>query len=317
MRCCSTAWATSSSCSSTMRRSPSACLDIALTKRGEDAGEPIPMCGVPVHSAESYLARLIKGGHRVAIAEQTESPAEARKARGSKALVERAIIRLVTPGHADRGDVARIRVGQLAGGGRPRGRRLGDCGRRHLHRPVRAGRAAARASLPPSLRGCRRPRRSPTRRCPASARPRARAGSTASPASARSRAASAWRRSTGWARRRAPSWPPRAGCSPISTRRRRAPASCSTRRGGSRGPSHMAIDAATPRQPRADALGQRRRRRQPARRDRPLPDRGRAAPAVRGHCRAADRPRARSSGGWRWSPGCTRTRSGASGCARR
>ncbi len=76
----------------------SACLDIALTKRGQDAGEPIPMCGVPVHSAESYLARLIKAGHRVAIAEQTESPAEARKARGSKALVERAIIRLVTPG---------------------------------------------------------------------------------------------------------------------------------------------------------------------------------------------------------------------------
>ena len=74
------------------------CLDIALTKRGEDAGEPIPMCGVPVHAAESYLARLIKAGHRVAIAEQTESPAEARKARGSKALVERAIIRLVTPG---------------------------------------------------------------------------------------------------------------------------------------------------------------------------------------------------------------------------
>jgi DNA mismatch repair protein MutS len=79
-------------------KAASATLDIALTKRGEDAGEPIPMCGVPVHSAESYLARLIKGGHRVAIAEQTESPAEARKARGSKALVERAIVRLVTPG---------------------------------------------------------------------------------------------------------------------------------------------------------------------------------------------------------------------------
>jgi DNA mismatch repair protein MutS len=76
----------------------SACLDIALTKRGEDAGEPIPMCGVPVHSAESYLARLIKAGNRVAIAEQTESPAEARKARGSKALVDRAIVRVVTPG---------------------------------------------------------------------------------------------------------------------------------------------------------------------------------------------------------------------------
>jgi len=75
-----------------------ACLDIALTKRGTDSGEPIPMCGVPVHSAEAYLARLIKGGNRVAIAEQIESPAEARKARGSKALVDRAIVRLVTPG---------------------------------------------------------------------------------------------------------------------------------------------------------------------------------------------------------------------------
>jgi DNA mismatch repair protein MutS len=79
-------------------KAASATLDIALTKRGEDSGEPIPMCGVPVHSAESYLARLIKGGHRVAIAEQIESPAEARKARGSRALVDRAIIRLVTPG---------------------------------------------------------------------------------------------------------------------------------------------------------------------------------------------------------------------------
>ena len=74
------------------------CLDIALTKRGEADGEPVPMCGVPVHAAEAYLARLIRGGHRVAIAEQIESPAEARKARGAKALVERAIVRLVTPG---------------------------------------------------------------------------------------------------------------------------------------------------------------------------------------------------------------------------
>src|SRR3954465_1977941 len=79
-------------------KAASVSLDIELTKRGTDSGEPIPMCGVPVHSAESYLARLIRAGHRVAIAEQTESPAEARKARGSKALVERAIIRLVTPG---------------------------------------------------------------------------------------------------------------------------------------------------------------------------------------------------------------------------
>ena len=81
-----------------MPRSAAACLDIALTKRGEDDGEPIPMCGVPVHAAEAYLARLITAGHRVAIAEQIESPAEARKARGSKALVDRAIVRLVTAG---------------------------------------------------------------------------------------------------------------------------------------------------------------------------------------------------------------------------
>ena len=72
-------------------------LDIALTARGEHLGEPIPMCGVPAHSHESYLARLIKAGHRVAIAEQIETPAQA-KARGGKALVGRAIVRIVTPG---------------------------------------------------------------------------------------------------------------------------------------------------------------------------------------------------------------------------
>ena len=78
-------------------KAAAAALDIALTARGEHDGAPIPMCGVPVHAAESYLARLIKAGFRVAIADQTESPAEA-KARGSKALVERAIVRFVTAG---------------------------------------------------------------------------------------------------------------------------------------------------------------------------------------------------------------------------
>ncbi|MDQ4419924.1 DNA mismatch repair protein MutS [Sphingobium sp. DEHP117] len=73
-------------------------LDIALTSRGEHGGAPIPMCGVPVHSAEAYLARLIRAGHRVAIAEQTETPAEAKARGGSKALVARGIIRYVTPG---------------------------------------------------------------------------------------------------------------------------------------------------------------------------------------------------------------------------
>src|SRR3546814_1617968 len=78
-------------------RGAAACLDIALTARGEHEGEPIPMCGVPIHAAEAYLARLIKAGHRVAIAEQTESPAEAKK-RGSKSVVARAIVRVVTAG---------------------------------------------------------------------------------------------------------------------------------------------------------------------------------------------------------------------------
>jgi DNA mismatch repair protein MutS len=78
-------------------KAAAACLDIALTARGEHEGEPIPMCGVPIHAAEAYLARLIKAGHRVAIAEQTESPVEAKK-RGSKSVVSRAIVRVVTAG---------------------------------------------------------------------------------------------------------------------------------------------------------------------------------------------------------------------------
>jgi DNA mismatch repair protein MutS len=78
-------------------RAAAQCLDIALTARGEHEGVPIPMCGVPIHAAEAYLARLIRGGFRVAIAEQTESPAEARK-RGSKSVVNRAIVRVVTAG---------------------------------------------------------------------------------------------------------------------------------------------------------------------------------------------------------------------------
>jgi DNA mismatch repair protein MutS len=75
-----------------------AVLDIALTSRGEHDGAPIPMCGVPVHSAEGYLARLIKAGCRVAIAEQVETPEEAKRRGGSKALVARDIVRFVTAG---------------------------------------------------------------------------------------------------------------------------------------------------------------------------------------------------------------------------
>ena len=75
----------------------SATLDIALTKRGQHLGADIPMCGVPVHSADAYLMRLIRAGHRVAIAEQIEDPAAAKK-RGSKSVVARAVVRVVTPG---------------------------------------------------------------------------------------------------------------------------------------------------------------------------------------------------------------------------
>ncbi|MBQ8481595.1 MAG: DNA mismatch repair protein MutS [Alphaproteobacteria bacterium] len=72
-------------------------LDIALTKRGKIQGEDIPMCGVPFHAYESYLAKLIKCGYKVAICEQMEDPAEAKK-RGYKAVVKREVVRLVTAG---------------------------------------------------------------------------------------------------------------------------------------------------------------------------------------------------------------------------
>jgi DNA mismatch repair protein MutS len=70
---------------------------IALTKRGNHDGEPIPMAGVPWHQAEGYLAKLIKAGFKVAVCEQLEDPAEAKK-RGSKSIVQRGVVRVVTPG---------------------------------------------------------------------------------------------------------------------------------------------------------------------------------------------------------------------------
>ncbi|MBV8088404.1 MAG: DNA mismatch repair protein MutS, partial [Alphaproteobacteria bacterium] len=71
-------------------------LDIALTKRGRHEGADIPMCGVPVHTAETYLARLIRAGFKVAICDQIEDPAEARR-RGAK-MLRRAVVRVVTAG---------------------------------------------------------------------------------------------------------------------------------------------------------------------------------------------------------------------------
>ncbi len=74
-----------------------AILDITLTHRGRHNGEEIPMCGVPVHSSETYLHNLIKTGRHVAICEQMEDPKEAKK-RGAKSVVRREVVRLVTPG---------------------------------------------------------------------------------------------------------------------------------------------------------------------------------------------------------------------------
>ncbi|MGD9915474.1 MAG: DNA mismatch repair protein MutS [Rhizobiaceae bacterium] len=72
-------------------------LGITLTRRGKHLGEDIPMCGVPVHAADDYLQKLIAQGHRVAVCEQIEDPAEAKK-RGGKSVVRRDVVRLVTPG---------------------------------------------------------------------------------------------------------------------------------------------------------------------------------------------------------------------------
>jgi DNA mismatch repair protein MutS len=74
-----------------------AALDITLTHRGTHLGQAVPMCGVPYHASEGYLQRLIRAGFRVAICEQTEDPAAAKK-RGAKSVVRREVVRLVTAG---------------------------------------------------------------------------------------------------------------------------------------------------------------------------------------------------------------------------
>jgi len=101
----------------------SAALDIALTKRGRHLGNDIPMCGVPVHAAEQYLEKLIRKGFRVAICEQIEDPADAKR-RGYKAVVGRAVIRLVTPGTLTEESLLEARA---ANGIAALGRAGGDC----------------------------------------------------------------------------------------------------------------------------------------------------------------------------------------------
>ena len=87
----------------------SAALGIVLTRRGKHQGQDIPLCGVPVHAAQDYLKRLISLGHRVAICEQVEDVAEAKK-RGSKSVVKRDVVRLVTAGTLTEDDLLPARA---------------------------------------------------------------------------------------------------------------------------------------------------------------------------------------------------------------
>ena len=87
-------------------------LGIVLTKRGKHLGEDIRMCGVPIHAAQDYLKKLISLGHRVAICEQVEDPAEAKK-RGAKSVVKRDVVRLVTAGTLTEDDLLPARAGNF------------------------------------------------------------------------------------------------------------------------------------------------------------------------------------------------------------
>ena len=281
-------------------KAAAACLDIALTKRGADGGEPIPMCGVPVHAAESYLARLIRGGHRVAIAEQIESPAEARKARGSKALVDRAIVRLVTPGTLteeallDSGSAnwlaAIARAGDewaIAAADISTGRfELVACG------PGELAAELARLSPAETIAAEKVPGHRHHRRQGRIRQPGRRAGAQGS--------ASESRRSTASARPAVPNWPRRAGLlAYLDATQKEARAFLAAPRRIARS-EHMAIDAGNPRQPGdlPDPNGQHCRK--PARRHRPLRHCAGPPPARRRPLGAADRRPGDRERGWRW-----------------
>ncbi len=150
-----------------------AAIGITQTHRGTHAGQPIPMAGVPVHAAEAYLAKLIRAGFKVAVCEQMEDPAEARK-RGGKSVVRRDIVRVVTPGTLTEDGLLEARgANRLVGGGGAR-RPGGGGQRRAFHR--RGGVLRARPGGAGARRWRRwRPRRSWSRTAcsptPASARP--------------------------------------------------------------------------------------------------------------------------------------------------
>ena len=191
-RCCSSAWAISTSCSSPMPRRRRRALDIALTQRGEHAGAPIPMCGVPVPAAEAYLARLIRRGFRVAVAEQMETQAAQERqgadpARGGAADHARHDHR----GGAAGGGAAQPAARPWRGTGDAFGRGLARC----LDRAVRDGAGGGGRARRPA-----RPARSggdPRAGGPAARRFRGAAGARGG------RRRRRWRRGAGWRRRSA------------------------------------------------------------------------------------------------------------------
>ncbi len=216
-------------------------LGIMLTKRGKHQGRDIPMCGVPIERADEYLHRLIALGHRVAVCEQLEDPAEARK-RGAKSVVRRDVVRLVTPGtltedsllDAKRNNyllaLARSRISSgedrfaLAALDISTGEfRVAECDRASLTAEIAriepgeiivSDALYADAELAPLLRSCRRSRPSPAT-C-----------STARPRSGGSPLFSASRRPPRSAHFRASNSPPPPPRSPMSS----APRSASARR---------------------------------------------------------------------------------------
>ena len=280
-------------------------LGIVLTKRGKHLGRDIPMCGVPVHRADEYLHRLIASGHRVAVCEQLEDPAEARK-RGAKSVVKRNVIRLVTPGTLTEDTLLDARRNNyLLAIARARGndekplrarldrhldrrvphRRMRPRGARRRDRAARAGRdhrLGLRSTATPSLlliyARCRRSRRSPAT-C-----------STARPPSAAWPPISASPPRRASARCRGSSSPPPPPASPTSSARSSAGARrCRRRCARRRAPrSHRSGHA---QQSRAGAHAGRRAARIAARRDRQQRHRGGLAAAGATAGRAPHRSR--------------------------
>ena len=299
-------------------------LGITLTKRGKHQGADIPMCGVPIHAADQYLQKLIALGHRVAVCEQIEDPAEARK-RGGKSVVRRDVVRLVTPGTltedallvAGRNNflaaVARQRGG--GDGADAFGHRLDRHFDRRVPRRGERPRPPRRRPRPHrAARGDRR-RRALRRRRPGG-RSGGRSASAVTPlAAAFFDGATAAQRLAGVFRRRQPrrlrraspassSRPPRRR-SPMSRRRRSRSARRCRRRSGEAAGDAMLIDAATRANLELTATLSGERARQPDRRHRPHGHRRRRAAPGAPPGRALDRSRRRSTAASTRSPGCS------------